>query len=126
MITYHYVTQRTPPAPFVMLSLADPNGTTTVRDIPAQVDCAADRTIVPLNVIQAFGLTASRVAEFEGLGGAVVQLSLYQLALAIQPLPPTIVEVAGHPDEPFVLLGRDVINQHRFVLDGPRLVLEIG
>jgi hypothetical protein len=28
--------------------------------------------------------------------------------------------------EPFILLGRDVLNQHRVLLDGPGLALEIG
>jgi hypothetical protein len=28
-------------------------------------------------------------------------------------------------DEPWVLLGRDVLNSHRLVLDGPQLILEL-
>jgi hypothetical protein len=34
-------------------------------------------------------------------------------------------EVLANRDELYVLLGRDVLNRHRIVLDGPQLVLEI-
>jgi hypothetical protein len=109
-----------------MLTLSDPRGESIVKDIPAQLDSAADRTIVPGKLIQSLGLKASRVAEFEGLGGELVQLELYEISLSIQPLTAKLVEVAAHPNEPFVLLGRDVLNRYRVVHDGPRLVLEIS
>jgi hypothetical protein len=38
-------------------------------------------------------------------------------------LTPVMVEAIAHAEEPFVLLGRDVLN---LVLDGPQLALEIG
>jgi hypothetical protein len=34
-------------------------------------------------------------------------------------------EVLAHPADPVIRLGRDVLNQHRIVVDGPRLALEI-
>ena len=34
-------------------------------------------------------------------------------------------EALANRDEPYILLGRDVLNSHRIVLDGPQLVLEI-
>jgi len=35
------------------------------------------------------------------------------------------IEVLANRDEPYVLLGRDVLNRHRIVLDGPQLLLDI-
>jgi hypothetical protein len=40
-------------------------------------------------------------------------------------LEPVAVEVLASRDEPYVLLGRDVLNARRVVLDGPPLVQEI-
>jgi hypothetical protein len=40
-------------------------------------------------------------------------------------LPQKVVLIA-HAEEPFILLGRDVLNQHRLLLDGPGLAFEIG
>ena len=38
-----------------------------------------------------------------------------------------VQNVAAQIDnEPWVLLGRDVVNAHRLVLDGPQFTLEIG
>jgi hypothetical protein len=34
--------------------------------------------------------------------------------------------VVASSGEPWVLLGRDVLNAHRLLLDGPHLTLEIG
>jgi hypothetical protein len=43
----------------------------------------------------------------------------------IRSFPPMTVEVLAHPAEPFILLGRDVLNHYRILLDGPKLALEI-
>ena len=40
--------------------------------------------------------------------------------------PRVVVVLIAHAEEPFILLGRDVLNQHRLVLDGPGLAFEIG
>jgi hypothetical protein len=52
-------------------------------------------------------------------------MPVYLVSLAILNLPPTEFPVVGHPDEPWILLGRDVLNLYRLVLDGPKLTLEI-
>jgi hypothetical protein len=61
-----------------------------------------------------------------GLGGATYTLPTYAVLLGIHDLPVQSVKVIGAANEPWVLLGRDVVNGHRLVLDGPQLVLEIG
>jgi hypothetical protein len=47
MIRYRYVTHLQPPAPFVNVTVRCPTTGTSVKDIPAQIDPAADRTVVP-------------------------------------------------------------------------------
>ncbi len=49
---------------------------------------------------------------------------LIQIGLRGQPIRP--VKVLASRDETFTLLGRDVLNHHQFVLDGPNLVLEVS
>ncbi len=36
------------------------------------------------------------------------------------------LRVIADRDEPYVLLGRDVLNHFRVELDGPNLIVEIG
>jgi hypothetical protein len=49
----------------------------------------------------------------------------YAAQLSIHNLPAHNLEVIGHPMQVHVLLGRDVLNAYRIILDGPQLVLEI-
>jgi hypothetical protein len=46
--------------------------------------------------------------------------------MAVHNLPVQLVEVVASPGESWVLLGRDILNAHRALLDGPQLFLEIG
>jgi hypothetical protein len=45
--------------------------------------------------------------------------------LALRQSTPKIVRVVASRDEPYVLLGRDVLNDYRAILDGPLLRSEI-
>ena len=49
----------------------------------------------------------------------------YAVLLGVHTLAERLIEVIAHAEESWVLLGRDVLNSLRIVLDGPRLVLEI-
>lgn len=40
-------------------------------------------------------------------------------------LTPHVVKVLASADEPYVLVGRDVLNHFRVTLDGPNLVLDV-
>ena len=53
-------------------------------------------------------------------------MSTYRVQIGIHEFPPVMIEAIAHAEEPFVLLGRDVLNRFRLLLDGPQLLLEIG
>jgi hypothetical protein len=38
---------------------------------------------------------------------------------------PVVVKIVSSAEEPHILLGRDVLNRHRILLDGPQGVVEI-
>jgi hypothetical protein len=63
--------------------------------------------------------------EVAGLGGQVFSTPADKVELTIRTLLPEKVVLRAHDAEPFVLLGRDVLNRHRLLLDGPGLALEI-
>ena len=46
--------------------------------------------------------------------------------MSVHDLPPLDLTVYGNKGEPYVLLGRDVLNRYRIVFDGPQLALEIS
>jgi hypothetical protein len=126
MIRYAYNTQLQPPAPFVLVTLRHPRSGVEQRDLPAELDSAADRTLVPSAIVQSLALDFTGSITIGGVGGTLSQVAVYLVQLGIHTFPPRLVEVVAHPDEPWVLLGRDVLNAYRVVLDGPGLFLEIN
>jgi predicted aspartyl protease len=125
MSRYRYNNQVSPPAPFAYASLGAPVEGARSLEYPVQLDTAADMTVVPWRVVE--GLQLDPLGEFEalGLGGHVMTLPTFLVRIQLRGLPPQVVEVLASPDEPYVLLGRDVLNHFRVTLDGPNLVLEI-
>lgn len=125
MITFRYNPSVEPPAPFVYVTIANPVTGVRLEQVPAQVDSAADRTVVPAAVVAELGLRSMGDMKIGGLGGTIHTLFIYGVILGIHQYPPRPVRVVANDEEPWVLLGRDVINNHRIVLDGPRQSLQV-
>jgi hypothetical protein len=126
VIRYGYLRQVQPPAPFVNLVLRHPRNGNEMHDVPAQLDTGADRTVMPEKLVQALGLPRIGRFEMEGLGGAIHVLFSFAVLLRVHDLSFQRLEAIACSDEEWILLGRDVLNNHRIVLDGPQLALEIS
>jgi predicted aspartyl protease len=126
VIRYTYNTQVQPPAPFVFLTLRNPADGRELQNVPAQIDLGADQTVLPDAVVETLDLPQMGTMAVGGLGGITYTLPTYAVLLSIHDQPRQPVKVIGAANEPWVLLGRDVMNAHRLVLDGPKLTLEIG
>ena len=125
MIRYNDNRQINPPAPFVHVTIERPSSEGTSIEVPAQIDSAADITVIPWRVVEELQLVQFGEQSVAGFGGYTLELPtfLIQIGLRGQPLRP--VKVLASRDESFALLGRDVLNHHQLVLDGPNLVLEV-
>lgn len=125
MIQYSFFTGMSPPAPFALLTLRHPQTGAEVTDVAAQLDTAADRTLLPLELVQTLALDKVGEIEIGGVGGTSQFMPLHDVLIGIATLPLRRYSVVTHTDEPWVLLGRDVLNGYRVVFDGPNLILEI-
>lgn len=125
MVRYNYSKSVDPPAPFVHVAIGSPGLKKTAADVPALLDCAADRTVIPSSVVEQLGLVQIDEVSIMGFSGHVVVSPTYLAELTIRQLPAVTVEVIADSDEPYVILGRDVLNSFRVLLDGPNLVVEI-
>lgn len=125
MIRYGYNQQIQPPAPFVHVTLRCPETGTFVAEVPAQLDCAADRTVIPGRLVTELHLLPLDEVPISGFGAQVFLLRTYQVELTIRGFQPHLTEVIAHDEEPVVLLGRDVLNHYNIALLGPILRLEI-
>ena len=126
MIRYRYAEQLQPPAPLVNVTVQCVASGAKVEAVPALIDPAADRSVLPGRLISELGLVEDGRMHFQGFAGEIVQLPIYLAAIHIHDLPPRMVRAVVGEREPFVLLGRDILNAFRIVLDGPQLTLDIG
>lgn len=60
-----------------------------------------------------------------GVGGVTQAMPSYPVQIVIHELPEQTLEVVPSADEAWILLGRDLLNAHRVLLDGPRLLVEL-
>ena len=125
MIRYRYAKQLTPPAPFVYVSVGCVATGGLIPSLPAQVDTAADRTVLPRHVVDTLGLAEDGRALFQGFGSEIIELPLYLVEVCIQDFRPLLVRAVLGAAESHVLLGRDVLNAHRVLLDGLKLFIEV-
>jgi hypothetical protein len=125
-IRYGYQHALRIPAPFVNVTPRNLQGTEELLNQPAQVDTGADRTVLPMALVDELKLLPVDEITVGGLGKSQHSVRTYAVYLGVHDLPAALVEVMGYPGEPWILLGRDVLNSLRLLLDGPRLVLEIG
>lgn len=125
MTRYSYVSQLVPPAPFVNINLRNPANAADLRDVPAQLDTAADRTVIPMPLVRTLSLPQVGTMQLGGFGGATYTVPMFGLLIAVHDFPFLPIKVAAHDDEEWTLLGRDVLNAIRLLLDGPALALEL-
>jgi predicted aspartyl protease len=125
VLRYRYSDEFVTPAPFVHLFLANPSDGTTTEAFPAQIDSGADRSVIPSALIEQLHLQPMRKLPVAGLGSDVQHLDTYFVAAQIRGAKPRSLEVIAVDHEPFVLLGRDLLNEFRITLDGPNRMLEI-
>ena len=121
MIVYLYNQQVTPPPPFVHVTIGSPITENVLPDFPAQIDTAADTTVIPQQLVDALDLDPLEEKPIMGFGGHIVNVSPFLVRLGVRGSEAFAVRVLASEGEPFVLLGRDVLNRYRLVLDGPAL-----
>src|SRR6266850_7035214 len=126
MFRYRYVQETDPPAPFVIVHVGDSDGALMIRDRNAQVDSAADQSAISQEMADELQLPKANCERVVGFGGRLTELPTYWIQLTIRDLPPIPVEVLAGPGQDPIILGRDVLNRYRIVLDGPAEMLEIS
>jgi hypothetical protein len=126
MIRYRYVNHLSPPAPFVNVAVLCPGKEVRTDELPALLDYGADRSVLPRRIVSALELAEDGRQQFLGFASEVVTLPRFLVAFRIHELEPIHVRAVLGEREEYILLGRDVLNRLRILLDGPQLVLEIG
>lgn len=118
---FEYSRQYEPAAPIIEVIIKSGLGTT--NPVPAFIDSGADGTMIPLALLQEINARYADKRILSGVTGAPTIIGLYPVLIQIGEDTIYGIEAAGYGNE--VVLGRDVLNQVRLVLDGPSLAVEI-
>ena len=126
MIRYNYIPYGSQSAPFVHVTLRCPHTASQTEEIPAQIDTGADRSVLPGPVARGLGLVQMGAISVAGFGGTVTTVPTFAVEIALRSFDSLLVKVIASEGEGITILGRDVLNRFRIVLDGPQAAVEIG
>lgn len=98
------------------------------KPYPAIIDSGAEYTSVPAEIADEFQLEQRGEMDVSGTTGPkevqrVYEVNLEFLGLAF-PVHPVLAGT-GEITKEFVLIGRDILNRYRLVLDGPNFIFTI-
>lgn len=122
---YPYDTRYEPPFPAMPISLVNKEESLTISVENALLDTGADGTLVPIAHLQeilAPALTDARIRSHWG-EWRIVQLFAVNIEFGDLSLPN--VFVIGDEQGEDVILGRNVLNKMRLLLDGPSNLMEM-
>lgn len=121
---FNYEKAEDPPAPFISVRLSHDVHDERTVEINAKLDTGADITAIPSDIVEQLNLRHSGEMAFEDFDGHLFHKDIYAIRIKLPTGQHGRINVLTIPSD-HVLLGRDVINQFRLLLDGPALTLEI-
>jgi hypothetical protein len=115
-----------PPAPVLEISIGKPGEQAGGSTFLALVDTGADATIIPVeHLAQNRAQKVDQSAALRSHWGERRLVALYAVAMGIGPYQFPAIQVVGDEVGNEVVLGRNVLNRLRLLLDGPAGVTEI-
>jgi len=121
---YPYLTTYYPPMPVLQVRLGYPGESLRLGPLPAIVDTGADGTLVPQSLVDELGAPFIDDVRVRSHWGEWRNVQLFTVDVGIGSLCLPAVEVVGDPGQEIVL-GRNILNQLKLLLDGPAARSEI-
>ena len=115
---YRYNTEYDPPAPFVDVNFITAKSGRRVGPLSAFIDSGADGTIVPVRYLEQIKAPKTDRAFIRSQWGDRYVVTMYQVDVQIDVLTLRGIEVVGDAISDEIILGRDVLNKLRVLLDG--------
>lgn len=109
-----------PPAPVARITLQHPDGGGNIVDIPMLIDSGADATLLPKSAIVSLGITGTGERyKLEAFDGTTNESEAVRAIIVF--LNKTFRGRFLQVDSEVGVIGRNVLNRVRLVLDGPAL-----
>lgn len=113
-----------PPAPFLSVQASDLDDAVHSPQIPALIDTGSDMTLIPDSLPGQLQLAIAGRMSVQAYKGQPETTFYYDVILRVAQFRLVGLPVATFQAD-YVLLGRDVVNYIRLLLDGPALTLEV-
>lgn len=112
-----------PPAPFVTIQVSPINQKEYGSTVDCLLDTGADLSLIPLRLVTELNLYPEDAIIVEGFDGKRQELQLFAVDMLVEGIHLVSSEVVAYPTN-HAILGRDVLNYFRLLLDGPAQLLE--
>ncbi len=119
-----YSHELNPPAPVLEITIQSWEGKRDVH-VEALVDTGADATIVPWRLLQTIDAQPAFASILRSPWGERRRVLLYLVDIRVAEITLPGLYVVGDKMGEEVILGRDVINRLRLLLDGPAQILRV-
>lgn len=115
-----------PPAPLAGVTLRNPQSRATLSDIPMLLDSGADVTLIPQFCVDRLGATpvSDQYYELMGFDGGTSLAPVVRLEMIF--VGRTFKGQFLLIDQPWGVLGRNILNAVPLLLDGPRLTWSVS
>ncbi|MCP4423002.1 MAG: hypothetical protein GY803_00775 [Chloroflexi bacterium] len=123
--SYLYNETVTPAMPVAEVRFVSPYSQERAGAVQAIIDSGSDGTMAPLTLLDEIGALSMGTAVMSGIWGQRRRVDIYIVNIEIGPHLLPGIRVAGVSEAMDVILGRNVLNQIKIVLNGPANTLEI-
>jgi hypothetical protein len=125
-VNFRYSRNYFPPVPTVDITFITAAEFSRIGPLQAIVDSGADGTIVPINYLEEIQAPPTVEMVIRSQWGERRNILLYLVDVQIGDLTLPGVEVVGDELSDEIVLGRNILNLLRVLLDGPREVVEVS
>lgn len=109
-----------PPAPVAEISVTDPATRKTIGNISMLLDTGADVTLLPRSVFEQLQPVGTSLIRLQAFDGSILERPVYDLTVTF--LKGSFRDDFAITDAEIGVIGRNVLNHFRLVLDGPRQI----
>jgi predicted aspartyl protease len=118
-MSHSYLDTYYPAMPALKILLGYPGESLTVGPITAIMDTGADSTLIPQSLVDELGDPFSDEARLRSHWGEWRNVSLFTIDFSIENLRLPAIEVIGDEQGQEIILGRNVLNRLKLLMDGP-------
>ena len=117
---YRYLDSFFPPMPALVIRFGYPDEALITEPVSAIIDTGADGSLVPQVLLDQIGAPIVDSKRIRSHWGEWRQVLVFAVDVGIEDLRLPAVEVVGDDQGNEVILGRNILNRLRLLLDGPR------